>query len=187
MTGGKASSTQDSQGSASPPPAASSSKKNELHGPQVGSINAKHMKVVKSTRNEVEGTVLLQYLQKQYNRYMHEVLQLSMPIRNSLDLSFPSQVGCRICGHRQEIIEKVPVTALLRLRDQISFQPPVVEGEPGVFLYDRVFSANFKYFPSCQGLAKASAQRVIDKLNRHSVLATECSFKLKKSFLLPLH
>ena len=183
MTGGKASSTQDSQGSASPPPAASSSKKNELHEPQVGSVNAKHMKVVKSTRNEVEGTVLLQYLQKQYNRYMHEVLQLSMPIRNSLDLSFPSQVGCRICDHRQEIIEKVPVTALLRLRDQISFQPPVVEGEPGVFLYDRVFSANFKYFPSCQGLAKASAQRVIDKLNRHSVLATECSFKLKKSFL----
>ena len=127
---------------------------------------------------------LLGYLKAQHERYLKEVTQISTPVGKSFDLNRVDAIGCRNCDPRAPALEKVPIAATLRMRDQISFQPPMLGEENGYFLYDRVFSSYFKKFPSCKEVAKASARRVIGKLNSNgAALAAEASYKVRKLFL----
>ena len=128
--------------------------------------------------------MLLHYLKQQYNRFLWEVEQLAAPLTRSLALTSPSQIGCRVCDKRAGLIDKTPLPAILRMRDSLTFIPPLREREPGFFSYDRLYTSLFKYFPSGEREARASARRMIARLNQGGgALALEASYKMVKSFM----
>ena len=128
--------------------------------------------------------MLLHYLKQQYNRFLWEVEQLAAPLTRSLALTSPSQIGCRVCDKRASLIDKNPLPAILRMRDSLTFIPPLREREPGFFSYDRLYTSLFKYFPSGEREARASARRMIARLNQGGgALALEPSYKMVKSFM----
>ena len=138
----------------------------------------------KICRFQTEREPLLSYLKEQHERYLREVTQLSVPVEKSCDLSRPDALGCKVCDVRAGALVKVPIAATLRMKDQITFQPPLTETDVGHFTYNRVFYSLFKYFPSCQREAKISARRVIAKLNSNDAwLAAEATYKARKLFL----
>ena len=115
---------------------------------------------------------------------MAEVEQLCAPLGKAIDLAENSAIGCRRCDRRACIVDKTPVAAILRMRDQITFSPPIQEGEGGFFVYHRQHTSMFKYFPSCQREALGSARRVIQRLNQFGgSLALEATYKLRKNYL----
>ncbi len=70
---------------------------------------------------QTNSTILLHYLHEQHNRYLAEVEQLSAPLGKAIDLAENSSIGCRRCDRRACIVDKTPVAAILRMRDQITF------------------------------------------------------------------
>ena len=133
---------------------------------------------------EANSVVLLHYLKDQHDRFLSEIEQLTAPLRRSLALSSPSQIGCRKCDRRAGLMDTTPLPAILRMRDHLTFIPPVQEEDHGFFCYDRLYTSHFKNYPSGEQEAKASARRVVTRLNQGSgVLALEASYKMVKSFL----
>lgn len=133
---------------------------------------------------EANSVVLLHYLKEQHDRFLSEIEQLAAPLRRSLALSSPSQIGCRKCDRRAGLMDTTPLPAILRMRDHLTFIPPVQEEDHGFFCYDRLYTSHFKYYPSGEQEARASARRVITRLNQGGgALALEASYKLVKSFL----
>ena len=133
---------------------------------------------------EANSVVLLHYLKEQHDRFLSEIEQLAAPLRRSLPLSSPSQIGCRKCDKRAGLMDTTPLPAILRMRDHLTFVPPIQDGDHGFFCYDRLYTSHFKYYPSGEQDARASAKRVITRLNQcGGALALEASYKVVKSFL----
>ena len=81
-------------------------------------------------------------------------------------------------------MDKIPVPAILRMRDHLKFSPPLREGDHGFFIYRRLYTSLFKFLPAGEQEARASARRVIARLNQAGgALASEASYKLAKSYL----
>ena len=80
---------------------------------------------VRAVSYEANSVVLLHYLKEQHDRFLSEIEQLAAPLRRSLPLSSPSQIGCRKCDKRAGLMDTTPLPAILRMRDHLTFVPPV--------------------------------------------------------------
>ena len=109
---------------------------------------------------------------------------MTAPLQRALALSSPSQIGCRKCDTASTLLDTIPIPAILRMRDHLTFVPPLQEGGHGFFRYDRLYTSLFKYLPDGEQEARASTRRVISRLNQFGgALAKEASYKLVKSYL----
>ena len=109
---------------------------------------------------------------------------MTAPLQRALALSSPSQIGCRKCDTASTLLDTIPIPAILRMRDHLTFVPPLQEGGHGYFCYDRLYTSLFKYLPDGEQEARASTRRVIRRLNQFGgALAKEASYKLVKSYL----
>ena len=122
---------------------------------------------------------------------MEEIKEFLSPLQNSLDLSRTSQVFCGSCDSRVNHLLTKPVFNDILIDKQLSWLPQrddkmkIIKGE---FSLDRFWCSNFPLFPDCSNLAKAAAQKLVQRLGQfgcenHAYVAQEASFKLGKAFL----
>ena len=144
------------------------------------------------SREQSEESVEFRCQRVLYQAFVSEMMEIVAPLGASLDATRLGSTFCLNCDSRASSYLSRPVENDALLERQLRFEP--VHGPKGGEIMSghwtihRFWRAGFSHFPSCEGLARETAQKLIDKLSAFgnggtSYSAREVTYKVQKSFI----
>ena len=121
------------------------------------------------SREQSEESVEFRCQRVLYQAFVSEMMEIVAPLGASLDATRLGSTFCLNCDSRASSYLSRPVENDALLERQLRFEP--VHGPKGGEIMSghwtihRFWRAGFSHFPSCEGLARETAQKLIDKLS----------------------
>ena len=154
------------------------------------SPNNRYARVISREQSEESAEFTIQKVL--YQAFVNEMVEIVAPLGASLDASRLGSTFCESCDPRISPYLSRPVENNALLERQLRFEPVYgpdkVEILSGHWTIHRFWRAGFSSFPSCEGLARETAWKLIHKLSAFgtagvSYSAREVTYKVQKSFI----
>ena len=150
--------------------------------------SGRHMRVISHDQPDESAEYKCQRIL--YQAFVNEMLEIVAPLGVSMDANRLGVTFCEACDGRVAPYLNRPVENDALLERQLRFEP-VRSGDKVLFgnwTIHRFWRAGFSSFPSCEKLARETAEKLIRKLsafgrNGVSFSAREVTYKVQKSFV----
>ena len=149
----------------------------------------KNIRVVSYSSGEESREYMCQKLL--YQSFVNELKELIAPVELSLDVTRLQTMFCGTCDPRLSALLNQPLGNDSLLERQLRFEPirsqETGQVTHGTFNIHRFWRAGFEKFPTCEGLARDTAAKLMKKLasfgrNGRSFACEEVSYKAQKSY-----
>ena len=127
-----------------------------------------------------------------YQAFVNEMMEMVAPLETSLDASRLGSTFCESCDYRIAPFLSRPLGNDALLERQLRFEPEYDPSghvvELGHWTIYRFWRAGFSNFPSCENLARGTAEKLVRKLagfgrKGSSYAAREVTYKAQTSFI----